>query len=375
MSKKPLVRRIRRKIERTWLDVTVAVVAAKKRGFRRRKPVVGLVGFFGWGNYGDELFVDVWRQYLEPHFEVRVLPDMQTQPYFSKGITAAVESVDAIVIGGGDLVVPWNLSKLYWQKMFLAKPVFIGGVGVPRWGDNVDWIVGAMREFFQHPNVKYVYARDPQSHEWITKYLEPSAPVTHAPDLVCALDLPPVTKPEQPVFGYTTRYLDPARHQNRDADYEQIHAAAKKMMALGYKVRHIILGMGEVGIRDREDAKRMLLPEEEIVYSENIEDLSRAIGECTVFASMKFHGTVVATMYGVPSVVMMPTTKSRNFLKRIDREDLLSHYSNEALADAVAAPPAPISDEAVAMLREQSEAELIRFRDAIAKELKVRIRH
>jgi polysaccharide pyruvyl transferase WcaK-like protein len=375
MSKKPLARRIRRRIERSWIDVKVATVAAKKRGFRRKKPVIGLVGFFGWGNYGDELFVDVWRQYLEPHFEVRVLPDMQTQPYFSNGITAAVESVDAIVIGGGDLVVPWNLSKLYWQKMFLAKPVFIGGVGVPRWGDNVDWIVRAMREFFQHPNVKYVYARDPQSHEWITKYLEPTAPVTHAPDLVCALDLPPVTKPQQPVFGYTTRYLDPARHQNRDADYEQIHVAAKRMMGLGYRVRHIILGMGEVGIRDREDAKRMLLPDEEIVYSENIEDLSRAIGECTVFASMKFHGTVVATMYGVPSVVMMPTTKSRNFMKRIDREDLLSHYSNEALADAVAAPPAPISDEAVAMLRQQTEAELIRFRDAIAKELKVRIRH
>ncbi|MEY5145634.1 MAG: hypothetical protein RL745_1003, partial [Actinomycetota bacterium] len=56
MSKKPLARRIRRRIERSWIDVKVATVAAKKRGFRRKKPVIGLVGFFGWGNYGDELF-------------------------------------------------------------------------------------------------------------------------------------------------------------------------------------------------------------------------------------------------------------------------------------------------------------------------------
>ena len=29
-----------------------------------RRPTVGLVGYFGWGNYGDELFVQVWQQVL-----------------------------------------------------------------------------------------------------------------------------------------------------------------------------------------------------------------------------------------------------------------------------------------------------------------------
>jgi len=370
VSELSLAKRLRRRLNHLFFGAEV-----KLSRWRRKKPVIGLVGFFGWGNYGDELFVDVWRQFLEPHFEVRVLPDMQAKPYYSRGIARAVAKVDAIVIGGGDLVVPWSFSDLYWHKHYLTKPVFIGGVGVPRWGNNVEWIVRGMREFFQHPSVKYIYARDPQSRAWIEQQLQPTATLTDAPDLVCALDLPAAVKPVQPVFGYTTRYLDPERYPDRDADYEHIHIAARRMQELGYKVRHVILGVDAVGLRDREDAKRMLLPDEELVYSQDISVLSRAIGECTVFASMKFHGTVVATMYAVPSVVIMPTTKSRNFLIRIDREDLMSHYSSAQMPHIVAALPAPIAPESVEMLRQQSTAELLRIRDAIATELGVTISH
>ncbi|NBU30358.1 MAG: polysaccharide pyruvyl transferase family protein [Actinobacteria bacterium] len=370
VSELSLAKRLRRRLNHLFFGAEV-----KLSRWRRKKPVIGLVGFFGWGNYGDELFVDVWRQFLEPHFEVRVLPDMQAKPYYSRGIARAVAKVDAIVIGGGDLVVPWSFSDLYWHKHYLTKPVFIGGVGVPRWGNNVEWIVRGMREFFQHPSVKYIYARDPQSRAWIEQHLQPTATLTDAPDLVCALDLPAAVKPVQPVFGYTTRYLDPERYPDRDADYEHIHIAARRMQELGYKVRHVILGVDAVGLRDREDAKRMLLPDEELVYSQDISVLSRAIGECTVFASMKFHGTVVATMYAVPSVVIMPTTKSRNFLIRIDREDLMSHYSSAQMPHIVAALPAPIAPESVETLRQQSTAELLRIRDAIATELGVTISH
>ena len=59
-------------------------------------------------------------------------------------------------------------------------------------------------------------------------------------------------------------------------------------------------------------------------------------------ASMKFHGFVVATMYGVPCFVLMPTAKNRYLADMIGRRDLLSHYGDKDLPDRLAAGLAPI---------------------------------
>ena len=45
-----------------------------------KKPVVGLAGFFGYGNYGDELFVSVYKQFLQDDFDLRFLSDQLTKP-------------------------------------------------------------------------------------------------------------------------------------------------------------------------------------------------------------------------------------------------------------------------------------------------------
>ncbi len=37
---------------------------------------IGLVGFLGWGNFGDELFVETYRRYLSQDFEVSVIHDL-----------------------------------------------------------------------------------------------------------------------------------------------------------------------------------------------------------------------------------------------------------------------------------------------------------
>ena len=38
-------------------------------------PVAGVVGYYGWGNYGDELFLEVFRQHLEPPVRLRTVLD------------------------------------------------------------------------------------------------------------------------------------------------------------------------------------------------------------------------------------------------------------------------------------------------------------
>ena len=96
---------------------------------------LGLVGYYGFGNYGDELFREVFEASF-PGDRVEVLHDSPRAPWFSEGVAPAVSRVDRVIIGGGDLVIPWARSELYWRREYLEKPVHIAGVGVPTWGGS-----------------------------------------------------------------------------------------------------------------------------------------------------------------------------------------------------------------------------------------------
>lgn len=84
---------------------------------------------------------------------------------------------------------------------------------------------------------------------------------------------------------------------------------------------------------------------------------------------MKFHGTVVATMYGVPSTVLIPTNKNRNFMNRIGRGDLLSRYDDPTLCERFKTPPAPIAADSVSMLREQAKGVMKKLCDGLSATL------
>jgi polysaccharide pyruvyl transferase WcaK-like protein len=124
---------------------------------------IGLVGYFGWGNYGDELFLRVWNKELARVGRPEVVHQLTRAPYFTDPPKRVAKRYDAFVIGGGDLVVPWNFSRLYWRPEWLTKPVYVAGVGVPTWGEPKDSVIQDLRRFLQHPNVRYISARDPES--------------------------------------------------------------------------------------------------------------------------------------------------------------------------------------------------------------------
>lgn len=332
------------------------------------RPVVGLAGFFGHGNYGDELFVSVFKEYLGDRFDLVVMADLLTKPHFSRPITEVVAEVDAIVVGGGDILQPWNLDPRYFSKHFLEKPVFVVGIGVPirpsaRFQEK-EWLTKKYRAFLNHPNVRMVNARDQQSAQWISDRLAPAVGVTETPDIVCALTLPPAHPPtNEPVLGVVTR-----QRPGMEDDYSMINALAEQQRSRGWRIRHIILGTGIVGERDAADAVDVI-GEKEIVRSECEDDLSRAIGGCTALVSMKFHGSVVATMYGVPSTVLIDTNKNKNFMKRIDRSDLVARFDDPGLCARFDPAPDSIDEKAVAMLRRKSVPTLQALRDGLSDAL------
>jgi polysaccharide pyruvyl transferase WcaK-like protein len=333
-----------------------------------RRPIIGIGGFFGYGNYGDELFLEVYKEHLGKDFRLEVLPDQLEKPYFSTTVKERVAAVDAIVIGGGDLVLPWSIDARYFSPEYLEKPVFLAGLGVPIRAQGTEQqvekphIIARHQRFFQHANVHFINVRDEQSAEWLRSKVAPRTEVIESPDLVCGLTLPSITKPATPILGIATRHRP---GHDLDDDYSQLAALGGYALSMGWRVRHIILGTGRVGERDVVNAERLIIPGKEIVYSQNLHDLSCAIGECSALASMKFHGSVVATMYGVPSMVLVPTSKNRNFMRRIGRSDLLCRFDSPELLSRFTPFPEPIDPAWVTRLREGATSMLTRLKQSI----------
>ncbi|GGG64080.1 hypothetical protein GCM10011374_29530 [Kocuria dechangensis] len=310
---------------------------------------IGLVGFFGWGNYGDELFLDNWKNSIGLHHEVSVVHDQLSAPYFSRQATEVAKEFDALVIGGGDLVIPNKISPLYWNRAWLQRPIYISGVGVPTWiKHHAPDVMERLRHFFQHPNVRHIGARDRESAEWIRRHLEPTVPVEDHADLVFNMTMPPATVFENPTVGINLRT------HRADSDPTQLVNVCREMRSRGYDVVNIVLGTGRTRAADLDVARQFPFEDQIVLESENMHDLSSYLGGLDLLLSNKFHGTVVATMYGVSSVVLSATTKSRNLYSRLDRRALLSTNEDPDMLAKADLARVPVSRLAVQELEAEA---------------------
>lgn len=312
---------------------------------------LGLVGFFGWGNYGDELFLEQWKTSLGRHHDVAVVHDQLTAPYFSRRATDIAEEFDALVIGGGDLVIPNKISPLYWNRAWLQRPVYISGVGVPTWVKyKAPDVIERLRTFFQHSNVRYISARDEESAQWIRHVLQPRISVRVHADLAFNLTMPPAHRYDKPTVGINLRT------HRADSDPTQLLRVCETMQERGYDVVNLVLGTGRTRAADIEVARKFPFKDQIILESEDTDQLSSWIGGLEFLLSNKFHGTVAATMYGVSSVVLSATTKSRNLYSRLDRRHLLSSNEDPHLLSKAELAQVPVSDMAVRILEAEANA-------------------
>jgi polysaccharide pyruvyl transferase WcaK-like protein len=296
------------------------------------KKKIGLIGYYGYGNYGDELFKEVFSSAL-PEYELITLQDsLHQRPFYKggeKGLKKKIEKVDAVLIGGGDLIIPYYWTDQYFENAFLDKPIFMHGLGVPTWGGYDAEVVGRLKSFFQSDSIKHIHVRDVESEEWIIDHLQPRIAIDRSPDIVCALPLPHVERPDSPpIFGIITRKQMPG-----EINWDNIKALIAKARDLGYTIRHITAATGDIGREDDAVAEEFSFENMEMIRTENIQDITKAIGECTVLASMKFHGLVVASMFGIPTIGLITTDKFRNLYTIMDRKDLSGHHIHSNLPD------------------------------------------
>lgn len=91
---------------------------------------IGISGYFGYQNFGDEIFLETWKQIFHDH-DVVALTGHED-----------ISDIDKIIIGGGDLVNPRIFSSAYWRPEFLFKDTYVYGVGIPNnTGVNQDELI------------------------------------------------------------------------------------------------------------------------------------------------------------------------------------------------------------------------------------------
>ena len=323
------------------------------------RPTVGVAGFYGWGNYGDELFWLTFQEHLGPAMELRNLLGPGAG---SRGLALrrAVRDTDAVLIGAGDLVIPWRRSR-YWSATLLERPAFIAGVGVPSWGHEGDAGLAQLRHFFRDPAVRLVAARDRESADWIDARLGPDQAVAVTPDLACGLTLPSVEPPAgPPILGVNVR-----RRSTGGDDLTRVRELCERAAARGFRVRRIVLGTGNTRKGDLEAARGLGLEDTELIATDDLDAISRAIAECQVFATMKFHGVVAAVMSGVAPIALMPTSKTKRFLTELGRPELLSSYADPGLPALAERDLQPIAVDIRDRLRRDAVAFLGTLRAAI----------
>lgn len=315
------------------------------------KKKLALVGFFGWGNFGDELFIKAHEQHLANDYDLVVANDLTKAPYFTRPINSIVSEVDGVLIGGGDLLNPVRVSPLYWNRAYLKKPTFIFGLGVPRQVSVKPHVLKHYEDFLNHSNCKLIVARDVESYTWLKENFGLGDKLKWYPDAVCSLKLPTAAESQEKTLGIVMR-----EHHSLDENMDPLFELIDRGRELGYKIKHIVLANLELGKGDYQRALKIRgeHTDEELIYTEDLDEMCEAISSCDLLATIKFHGMVVATMYGIPSIAMSVTPKNKNFLNMLGIEGMCHSYRSPGLADKLPEIPQPINPETISWLRAES---------------------
>lgn len=278
-------------------------------------PRIGLVGFFGWGNFGDEVMLQCWRRALGSA-SAEPVNALTQRPYFDRPAAAVARDVDALIIGGGDLLHTDSISSLYWNRAWLEKPIIISGIGValeqPRERHDV---IERLRVFFSSPSVRSISARDSASASWIRERLVPAVEVQAIPDLAFAAEMPAVTPPSSDVMRIVLRKTPSER------DIQEVRRLRSWAESAGLDSELLILAIGEEAAREAA-AVRSAIPEVPLRTEPSLQELMRAISTSRLLVTAKFHGAVIAARAGVPSVSLRATHKIEALARLLEHPDI-----------------------------------------------------
>jgi Uncharacterized conserved protein len=258
---------------------------------------IGVLGYYGYGNVGDETILGVMREFLRPH---NVIP-IQTGFSADKESIERLNGFDFLILGGGGLFNDSPTSPFdtfdQWRK-HLKPPIGILGIGVkkidPSYSDSIYSLVEHSRFFI---------VRDKESHSLLSH-----PKVQLAPDLTFykpqQVDPYPILSRSQVTCGVNLR---PSR--------TGINDWIRSIISLRCSRRAIPFSV----VPSFDDREPLSLLD---VACPREFDLRSYFG-LDIFIGVAFHSIVFAIQNGIPSLAVDYHPKVRRLMQDID----LNEYS------------------------------------------------
>ena len=133
---------------------------------------IAVSGYYGMGNFGDDLFLHTLRQIFDNH----------TLYPWTSHIDPKLS--DAVIIGGGDLITPYSFNRYYFHPLLKLQPFWLYGVGIVDAYPEHTWPADQVAEYRSViTHAKRAVFRDDRSSD-IAKRLQFHHHVETEPDIV-----------------------------------------------------------------------------------------------------------------------------------------------------------------------------------------------
>jgi len=286
--------------------------------------VIGLVGYYGWSNYGDDIFLETWREKLGFHRAVSITP------YDN------LDGFDKIIIGGGDLIWDVVFNNNYFNEKWYenGKKVYIYGIGVADpsikkfKNENTFKLY---KNFFS--KASYVSARDILSCNWIRD----------------VLDIKNVELVEDIAWNYESKISEPKEKGSVGITYRRNELYSfREMSSLiinlidrskdSDKSKNIKFIPLQTGFYNTISLHNSL--KEEIVRSVSYANINSMpiqydtqhkysyIRSCDYYITCAFHGLVTALKERVPVLCLLHSNKAKQLAAKIKMPEIIVNKNN-----------------------------------------------
>ncbi|CAG9622822.1 polysaccharide pyruvyl transferase family protein [Sutcliffiella rhizosphaerae] len=279
---------------------------------------IGVGGYYGQGNFGDELFLETFKQVFHKYTVYPIISHID------------MSASDAIIVGGGDLIIPYSYNNYYFPNTLTEHKTWIYGIGIVDFYPPDTWPaeeVDKYREVIKHSNGLYVRDENSVKHaEYMQlndiikqvpdiafSYAQPNYPIIKNPNKktigICSFSYEefPIDKLARilsslPETEYALSLIAVVDTRNIYSDYETCVALKNKILGLNPKA--------DITIK-----KYQYL---DVTYS--------CIQSLDYLVSFKLHPSLVAIRNLVPTFCLSKLSKVKSLMKSFYLEEYFCSY-------------------------------------------------
>jgi polysaccharide pyruvyl transferase WcaK-like protein len=261
---------------------------------------IGIVGYFNYGSFGDDLMLKIWQQLFDEH---NVFPiNNQTN----------IDNVDKIIIGGGYILERYSYNNMFWDFKYLQCPTYVYGIGV---SDAYDVDFNAIKKYNWYLNqCKYISFRNTYDLEYFNcKY-------DLVDDIVWNFKFNNTKKVKTKTIGISLRNYD----YNID-----IIDLCKNILEMGYNLNIIQLYIGDAMVNQCLYQTLNNSNVKYITYEKGNEDIIISnINNLDLYITQKLHGFIIAMLQKTPAIIIGKINKFKYITERLNMQNCLVNFYN-----------------------------------------------